>query len=105
MQASDYQALAADPLAEKAYLICAQLAQLKGEFERAGELLDKALYIAPQCIPVLLERAALYKRSNELARARALHHSALKIIRSLPADTIIEPYEVTAAEIAKSLEN
>lgn len=97
------QALTVAPLAPEPYFLLAQLAQLKGEFERAGELLDKTLYLDPDCVAAHLELAALCERTERLPRALALRRAALDIVRALPADAMVEPYETTAAEMAQCL--
>ena len=94
------QALIADPLAPRPHFLLAQLAQLNGEFERAGELLDKTLYLAPGCVAAYLELAALCERADKLPRAQSLRRAALDIVRALPGATVVEPYETTAAELA-----
>ena len=98
------QAMAVTPLAARPYFLLAQLAQLRGDFTRAGELLDKTLYLDPYYVAAYLEQAALCERADNLPRAQTLRHAALDIVRTLPGDQTIEPYETTAAEIAQWLE-
>lgn len=97
------QVLAVAPLAAMPHLLLAQLAQLRGNFERAVALLEKTLYLDPHCIAATLELAALCERAENLPRAQALKHAALDIVRGLPHDATIEPYEMTAAELARRL--
>ncbi len=97
------QALAVAPLAAGAHFLLAQLAQLRGDFERAGELLDKTLYLDPRCVAAYLEQAALCERNDKLPRAQTLRRAALDIVRALPGDAVVEPYETTAAEMAQWL--
>ncbi len=97
------QALTIAPLAAEPYFLLAQMAQLRGDFERAGELLDKTLYLDPRNVAATLERAALYERADNLPRALTLRRAALEIVRALPGDAVIEPYETTAAEMAQWL--
>jgi len=97
------QALAATPLAVGPHFLLAQLAQFKGNFEQAGELLDKTLYLDPHCVAAYLEQAALCERAENLPRAQTLRRAALDIVRTLPGDQVIEPYETTAAEMARWL--
>ena len=97
------QALAAEPLAPEPHFLLAQLAQLKGDFGQARELLDKTLYLNPRCVAATLELAALCERTENLARAQTLRRAALDIVRALPGETAIEPYETTAAEMAQWL--
>lgn len=97
------QILAANPLASAPYFLLAQLAQIKGEFQQAESLLDKTLYLDPLSVAANLELAALCERADKLGRARILRRTALDIVSKLPADTVIEPYEAKAAEVAKWL--
>ena len=97
------QLLAAAPLDAEPHFLLAQLAQLRGDFELAGELLDKTLYLDPRCVAAYLELAALCERAENLPRAQTLRRAALDIVRSLPGDAMVEPYETTAAELAQWL--
>ena len=97
------QALAIAPLAAGPHFLLAQLAQLRGDFERAGELLDKTLYLDPRHVAAYLEQAALCERAENLPRAQTLRRAALEIVRALPGDAVIEPYETSAAEMAQWL--
>lgn len=98
-----HQALAVTPLAAGPYFLLAQLAQLRGDFKRAGELLDKTLYLDPHCVAAYLELAALCERSENLPRAQTMRRAALDIVRALPGDAAIEAYETTAGEMAQWL--
>lgn len=97
------QALAVAPLAAPPHFMLAQMAQLKGDFKQAGELLNKTLYLDPYCVVAYLELAALCERDENLKRAQTLRRAALDIVRALPGDARIEPYESTAAEMAQWL--
>ncbi|MCK9388886.1 MAG: hypothetical protein M0Q22_10925 [Sulfuritalea sp.] len=97
------EALAIAPLAPGPHFLLAQLAQLRGEFGLAGELLDKTLYLDPRSVAATLELAALCERAENLPRAQTLRRAALDIVRALPGDTPVEPYETTAAEMARWL--
>ena len=85
------------------HFLLAQLAQLRGDFEQAGELLDKTLYLDPGNVAAYLELAALCERADNLPRAQTLRRAALDIVRALPGDAVVEPYETTAAEMAQWL--
>jgi len=97
------QALAVAPLASGPHFLLAQLAQLRGDFARAGELLDKTLYLDPRNVAATLELAALCERTENLPRAQSLRRAALDIVRKLPGEMAVEPYETTAAELAQWL--
>jgi len=98
-----HQALAANPLAPEAHFLLAQLSQLKRDFKRAGEWLDKTLYLDPGNVAAHLELAALCERAENLPRALTLRRAALDIVRALPGDAVVDPYETTAAEMARWL--
>lgn len=97
------QALTVAPLAPGPHFLLAQLAQLGGDFERAGKLLDQTLYLDSGCVAAYLELAALCERTGKLPRALALRRAALDIVRALPGEATVEPYEATAAELAQWL--
>ena len=91
------------PLATAPYFLLAQLAQLKGEFDVAEALLQKTLYLDPNCIAATLELAALCERNKNASRAQILRRAALDIVRMLPAETKVEPYDMTAKEMVQWL--
>ena len=95
--------LTSAPLAAAPYFLMAQLAQLGGDFKRAEELLSKTLYLDSKHVAAYLELAALYERADNLPRAQTQRQAALDIVRTLPGDTAIEPYETTAAEMVQWL--
>jgi len=97
------QAMRLAPLVPGAYFLLAQLAQLKGAFDRAAHLLDQALYLAPDDIAACLERAALWERSEHPQQAQRLRLAALDLARARPGDETVEPYDTTAAEIVQWL--
>jgi chemotaxis protein methyltransferase CheR len=94
------QMLAVTPLAASPHFLLAQLAQLRGDFEQAEVLLNKTLYLDTHCVAAYLEKAALCERADKLSRAQSLRRTALDIVRALPVDELIEPYETTASEMA-----
>lgn len=95
--------LAADPLDAQPYFLLAQLAQIRGDFGQARELLEKTLYLDPRSVAACLELAALHERAGELTRVHTLRTAALEILRSLPPSGKVEPYEITAGELAEWL--
>jgi chemotaxis protein methyltransferase CheR len=98
-----HRILLATPLAAEPHFLLAQLAQLRGNFEQAEALLNKTLYLDPRNVPAHLELAALCERAEKISKANTLRHAALNIIRTYPENAVIEPYETTAAEIARWL--
>jgi chemotaxis protein methyltransferase CheR len=102
-EAACREALAAAPLAAAPHFLLAQLAQLRGDFAQAGQLLDKTLYLDPLNVPAYLEQAALCERAENLPRAQTLRRAALDIVRALPGNAVVEPYEATAGQMAQWL--
>ena len=97
------QILSTDTLDTSACFLLAQLAQVKGDDKLAISLLNKALYLDHRFVAAHLELAALYERAGDMPRAHALRRAALALMRALPADEMIEPYDATAGELAQWL--
>ena len=96
-------ASAAAPLAADPYFLKAQLAQVRGDFGAAKTLLNQALYLDHGHIAAHLELAALHERDGQPERALALRQAALTALRALPVDQLVEPYDVSAAELTQTL--
>ncbi|OGR36978.1 MAG: hypothetical protein A2051_06015 [Desulfovibrionales bacterium GWA2_65_9] len=95
------QALGLSPLAADPYFLLAQLAQIRGDFDSARELLEKTLYLDPHNVAGYLELSSLCERADNLPRAQTLRRAALGILRALPGDAVVEQYETTAAEMVQ----
>ena len=78
---------------------------MKGEAGSAEEFLKKTLYLDPGHVAAHLELAALKERRGDAVRAKSLRQAALSILRTMPDDTPVPPYEATAGEIAGWLKN
>lgn len=91
------------PLNAELYFLLAQLAQLRGHFEKARELLDKTIYLDPDNVAAHLELAALCERAENMLRAKTLQRAALNIVCKLPGDMEIKPYGTTAADMVQWL--
>lgn len=98
-----HEALAVAPLAAAPYFLLAQLAQIEGAFERAGNFLNKTLYLDPDNVAATLELAALSERAEDFPRALKLRRNALEIVRALPDDALVEPYKTSAADMKQWL--
>ena len=98
-----HQALSVNSLATAPYFLLAQLSQIKGDFQQAMALLNKVLYLDHYFVAAQLELAALYKRTDDMPRARALRSAALAIVRAMPADERVDKCEATAGELVKWL--
>jgi chemotaxis protein methyltransferase CheR len=98
-----HRALADHPLAAAPYFLLAQLAQVKADFSRAKECLNKAIYLDSHFVAAYLELAALCERAEEISRAQTLRSAALGIVRAMPNDEIIGQYKMTAGELTQWL--
>jgi chemotaxis protein methyltransferase CheR len=72
-------------LAEPHYLL-ALLAQERGDFADAKDLLKKALYLDPTFVAAYLDLGDLYAREDDGVRARKMHETARDLLRALPGD-------------------
>ncbi|MEW6351842.1 MAG: CheR family methyltransferase [Thermodesulfobacteriota bacterium] len=80
------------------YFLLAHISEAQGAYEEAKTLLKKVIYLDPKAVAAYLELSALYDRENDPFRAQKMRRSALEILKSLPPDTVIEPYPDTTAE-------
>jgi chemotaxis protein methyltransferase CheR len=97
------EALDADALQPAAHFLLAQLAQLRGHYREAEAQLNRTLYLVPDHIAAHLELAALFERSGQAERARAARRTACDLLRRLPADARVEPFEASAGQLADQL--
>ena len=92
------------PLDPEPYYLLAQLAEERGDFDGAREMLGKVLYLDPAHVAAQVEMGWLLEREGEHARARAARERALSLLRARPADDVVEPYgDVRAGELAAHL--
>lgn len=83
-----------------AYLLLAHIAEAREEYERAKTFLKKVIYLEPEFVAAYVELSGIYDRERDGKRAGLMRRSALELLRSLPDDTVIEPYEeMTAGEL------
>lgn len=99
-EAACLQALQANPLVPAPHFLLAQLAQLRGDYPAAEERLKRTLYLDPKCIAAYLELAALHERAGDNAKAQARRRAALGLLRTLPAESRVEPFEASAGQLA-----
>jgi chemotaxis protein methyltransferase CheR len=97
------QALNADFLQPALHFLLAQLAQLRSDYGEAEAELNQTLYLAPDHIAAHLELAALLERAGQPERAQAGRRTACALLRRLPADARVEPFEVSAGQLADRL--
>lgn len=94
------KALDMDNTAVRPYFLLAHIAEMKGNNEEAKDLLKRIIYLSPDFIPAYLELGALYEREDEAERARKMRTTAIELLKTLPPDSVVEPYEgVTAGEL------
>ncbi|MBV6341968.1 CheR family methyltransferase [Candidatus Magnetobacterium casense] len=94
------KAVSINPLEVTPYFVLAQIAENTGQLQRAGELFQKIVYIDPSFVPAYIELGALYERQNDPLKATNVRRAAIEILRELPADKVIEPYDdYTVAEL------
>lgn len=98
-----HEALNADFLQPAPHFLLAQLAQLRGDYQEAEAQLKQTLYLAPDHIAAHLELAALLERAGQPERAQARRRTARDLLRRLPADARVEPFEASAGQLADRL--
>lgn len=97
------ETLNADFLQPAPHFLLAQLAQLRGDYREAEAQLNQTLYLAPDHIAAHLELAALLERAGQHERARARRRTVRDLLRRLPADARVEPFEASAGQLAERL--
>lgn len=98
------KALDIDNTAVRAYFLLAQIAELNNNSNNASDLLKKVIYLNPVFVAAYLELGALYERGNDAERAKKMRTTAIELLRPLPPDSLVEPYEgVTAGELLEYL--
>lgn len=94
------KALDIDNTAVRPYFILAHIAEMKGNNEEPKDLLKRIIYLSPDFIPAWLELGAIYERENDAERAKKMRTTALDLLKTLPPESAIEPYEgITAGEL------
>lgn len=97
------EALNADFLQPAPHFLLAQLAQLRDDYREAEAQLKQTLYLAPDHIAAHLELAALLERAGQPERAQAQLRTARDLLRRLPADARVDPFEASAGQLADRL--
>lgn len=96
------QSVQIDILAASSYYLMVQIAEEKGEIDRAKALLKKVIYLMPTSVYAYAELGFLYEKEGSLERARRNWRSALNLLQKLAADELI--YEnLTAGELQTRL--
>jgi chemotaxis protein methyltransferase CheR len=86
-----------DPLAATPYQLLAALAEDRGDYEEAKRLLKNVIYLSPVYAAAYVELGALYARDGERDRARTMWATALELLRQLPPETPLEPWNAAPA--------
>lgn len=78
--------IARNPLDAEPHYLMAMLAQERGNFAEAKNLLKKVIYLAPSFIAAYLDLGDLYAREGEDARAVKMRSTARDLLKRLPGD-------------------
>lgn len=84
--------IAKDPLVAEPHYLLALLAQERGDFAKAKELLKKVIYLDPSFIAAYLDLGDLYEREDDGIRARKMRETSHGLLKSLPADAQVKLY-------------
>ncbi len=99
------EALKIDPFSPEPYYLLAQIAREMGNLEEEKEMLKKVIYLNPSDVAGFLELAVIYDEEGDFSRALKMRKTALELLKRLPPEARIEPYEaMTVGEIAKHME-
>ncbi len=98
------KALEQDPAHLPARFLAAQLAELRGDRNEAFAHLRRILYLEPDAAGACLEMAALHDAQSEPEAAERLRGSARELLRQMPADRLVPPYNLSAREILGELQ-
>jgi chemotaxis protein methyltransferase CheR len=84
--------IAKNPLNAEPHYLMAMLAQERGEFAEAKELLKKVIYLDHLFIAAYLDLGDLYAREGENARAVKMRSTARDLLKRLPGDQQVKLY-------------
>jgi chemotaxis protein methyltransferase CheR len=83
---------AKNPLAAEPYYLLALLAQERGEFAEAKELLKKVMYLDHSFIAAYLDLGDLYEREGDSVRANKMRTTAHDLLKALSGDEQVKFY-------------
>lgn len=95
-RAMNINADSADP-----YFLLAHVTEARGKDEEAKDLFKKAIYLNPAFIAAYCELGGLYEKENDLLRAKKARTTAIELLKSIPSQTLVKPYDMTAGELLK----
>ncbi len=100
------QAVQVNPEMPLVYCLLAELAEERGDLEAARSELRRAIYVEPRCVAGYLRLSGLYEKGADFARARKMAAVARQLLREMPDDAPVEPYEAgTAGELLRQLDS
>jgi chemotaxis protein methyltransferase CheR len=99
-KAINLNANAADP-----FFLLAHISEIRGSDQEAKELFRKAIYLNPDYIAAYLELGGIYDKENDLSRAIKVRTTAIELLKSMPSVTSVKPYDMTAGELLKYIDN
>ncbi|MES9938235.1 MAG: CheR family methyltransferase [Sedimenticola sp.] len=79
------------------YYLLAHIDEAMEAREEAKQWLHKVIYLSPDFVTAYLDLATLYSGEGNRSRARQLRLSALNLLKSLPADKVVGPYNTEKA--------
>jgi chemotaxis protein methyltransferase CheR len=98
------EAIKIDADSAEPYFLLAQIAEAGGNDQEAKNLFRKALYLNPDFVAAYCELGGLYEKENDQVHARKARTTALELLRSLPPQAPVKPYDATAEELLKCVE-
>lgn len=84
--------LAKNPLVAEPHYLLALLAQDRGDFAEARNLLKKVIYLDPSLTAAYLDLGDLYERDGDTARAGKMRLSARDLLKRLPGEEPVRFY-------------
>ncbi len=100
------QALKFNPLNCNAYFLLALISHALGHIDTQTKYLNKVLYLEPSHIPSHIELAIIYERAGHYSKAIKMRLCALDLLRKLPPNVSIKPYEgISVNDLIIYLEN
>ncbi len=97
------KAIKVGPYPAKFCFILSQIAESRYKSEDAKSLLKKAIYLDPSFIAAYIELATYYDKEGNAERARKMRDTAAELVKQLPKDAIVEPYDISAVELIEYL--